>query len=157
LKKVKVTKWNYKVCAGFENLEKELATGPLASSPRRPTAACPGPVLQYQPTNRARGLPRHRARHARPRRRATSLPTSTRAGLHARHGCCCHSELPRCHDLLRCAATCLLATALFLSSLASTAAPLLPPLLPPAALLLRHSEKLPPSSLRRPPPPRRAA
>jgi hypothetical protein len=83
-------------------LEKELATGPLASSPRRPTAACPGLVLQYQPTNRARGLPRHRARHARPRRRATSPPTSTRAWLHARHGCCCHSELLRCRDLLHC-------------------------------------------------------
>jgi hypothetical protein len=37
-------------CVGFENLEKELASGPLASSPRRPTAACPGLVLQYQPT-----------------------------------------------------------------------------------------------------------
>jgi hypothetical protein len=62
----------------------------------------PQPVLQYQPTNRARGLPRHRALHARPCRRATSPPTSTRDWLHARHGCCCHSELSRCRDLLRC-------------------------------------------------------
>jgi hypothetical protein len=34
----------YKVCAGFENLEKELASGPLASSPRRPTAGATVPT-----------------------------------------------------------------------------------------------------------------
>jgi hypothetical protein len=41
--KKKITKLNYKVCAGFEILEKESVTGPLASSPRRPIAVCPGP------------------------------------------------------------------------------------------------------------------
>jgi hypothetical protein len=34
---------NYKVCAGFEILEKESVTGPLASSTCRPIATCPGP------------------------------------------------------------------------------------------------------------------
>jgi hypothetical protein len=34
---------NYKVCAGFKILEKESVTGPLASSTRRPIAACPIP------------------------------------------------------------------------------------------------------------------
>jgi hypothetical protein len=34
---------NYKVCTGFEILEKESVTGSLASSPRRPIATCPGP------------------------------------------------------------------------------------------------------------------
>jgi hypothetical protein len=46
LDKGKVTKLNYKVCAGFEILEKESVTVPLASSPRQPTAACPGPRVR---------------------------------------------------------------------------------------------------------------
>jgi hypothetical protein len=128
-------------------LEKELATGPLASSPRQPTAACPDPVLQYQPTNRARG---HAA--VPPPRRPPRTPGCMRAMAAA--------ATVNCRVVVTCfaaAATCLLVAAPFLSSLASIAAPLLPPLRPPAALLLRHFEKLLPSSLRRPPPPRRAA
>jgi hypothetical protein len=39
----KITKLNYKVCAGFGIIEKELWQGPFASSPRQPIAACPGP------------------------------------------------------------------------------------------------------------------
>jgi hypothetical protein len=37
---------NYKVCAGFEILEKESVTGPLASSPRQPIAPCPAPCAR---------------------------------------------------------------------------------------------------------------
>jgi hypothetical protein len=46
--------------------------GPVASSPRRPTSACPGPVLQYQPTK-----PNARV--------ATSSPRSPRAATPPRH------------------------------------------------------------------------
>jgi hypothetical protein len=65
LDKGKVTRWNYKVCAGFENLEKESVTGPLASSPRWPTSACPD------------RLKRTRA--------ATSSPRSPRVATPPRH------------------------------------------------------------------------
>jgi hypothetical protein len=37
---------NYKIYARFGILEKELWQGPLASSPRRPIAACPGPRVR---------------------------------------------------------------------------------------------------------------
>jgi hypothetical protein len=56
---------NYKFCAGFGILEKELWQGPLASSPHRPIAACPGPrargstavVSSPLATSRRRGRP----------------------------------------------------------------------------------------------------
>jgi hypothetical protein len=144
LDKGKVTKWNYKVCAGFENLEKELATGPLASSSRRPTAACPGPVLQCQPTK-----PNACAAASSPRSpRVATPPRHLPVDLHA----CLTACAPRlllatmsCRVVVTCftaAATCLPAAASLLSSLASTAAPLLPPLRPSDALLPSHPEQL---------------
>jgi hypothetical protein len=78
----------YKVCADFGILEKELWQGPLASSPRRPKATCPGP--------RARGSAAV----------AWSLPTTSRrcgwppatpppCAAHAATAPC--ALIPRCH------------------------------------------------------------
>jgi hypothetical protein len=110
-------------------------TGPLASSPRRPTLASPGPVVQCQPTK-----PRSP--------RAATPPRHLPADLHARLTACAPRLLlatVSCRVAVTCfaaTATCLPAAAPLLSSLASTTAPLLPPLLLPAALLLSHPEQL---------------
>jgi hypothetical protein len=116
----------------------------------------PGSVLQYQPTNQAHRLPRHRARHAGPHRRATSRRPP-------RAPCCMHATASACLNVLPCCLPCraLLRCRCYLPAchygpllppLLSTVALLLPPLPLIAALLLCHSEKLPPSSLRRPSP-----
>jgi hypothetical protein len=61
-------------------------TGPLASSPRRPTVACPGPVLQYRPTK-----PNARAAASSPRSPCAATPprhlhaSAMQHRLHVRH------------------------------------------------------------------------
>jgi hypothetical protein len=92
---------NYKVCAGFEILEKELWQGPIASSPRRPIAACPGPrahgsaAVAWSPpaTSRRRDRP-----HATPPPRAAHVATASCALIPRCHG---HRRSTPYHDSSR--------------------------------------------------------